>query len=95
MGDGMKKLHLKVTVETISETIPSKSARDLILEIAGETGYLDDYLKYNLGSAYYVELPRYINQLVEAGELEQARQDLRRCFSGEGIPDDIWSKMVQ
>ena len=87
------KPNFKISVETVAEVQPSKIAEALILEVVRETGYLEAYREYGFGSAYYVELPRYINRLVEDGKQEEAHQELLACFGDNGMPDELWDRM--
>jgi hypothetical protein len=86
---------LTITPQVVAEVTPSEQGRAIIHAVAEKAGCLEHYIAYSYGSAYYVELPKYIDLLLSRGEKEQAMSDAALCFTGNGIPDDVWGKMVQ
>jgi hypothetical protein len=72
---------ISITPETVAEFRPSPEAGALIHEAARAASALEAYLDYRFGSAYYVELPRYVERLVSEGRTEEATEVLAQCFA--------------
>ena len=85
---------LTITPEIVQEVRPIDKVESLMTEILSEEDLLC-WSQYGYGSSYYVELPRYLDTLVQDGQIDEARGVIERAFGGNGIPDDDWRKMTK
>lgn len=79
---------LNVTTEVVGSWHPQGRAAELIQE------FTDQYPGCGVGSAWAVELPYFIEKLVDSGEEARARQCLQDCYS-QGISDEWWHEMYR
>lgn len=85
---------LTITPEIVQEVRPTGKVESLMAEILSKEDLLC-WSQYGYGSSYYVELPRYLDDLVQDGQVDEARSVIERAFGGSGIPDSDWQKMTK
>lgn len=86
---------LSITPEVTQEYIPNSKSTKLIKEIAISKGIWEEYKTYQYGSSYYIELPAYIDKLINNDKLERAKEILLASFSGNGIPRELYQEIVR
>ena len=70
-----------------------EEVRELILLVAETLECGERYRTSGFAEGYYVDLPRYVQRLLDSGERGRAIACLSECFSKGFIPVRLWRAM--